>query len=162
MRSCTTSSVAWNADTSEALPGRRCPWSIPRHARDTKPRQVHPVRARLHQDAYADGGSLVSSVAACPERSSAIRTSNASQLPQPWFLNASFQVSVFGRKVFQEFDEDGSGELNTNEVQAVLEAVLPCQPLISVPGCSHCQKCCGLSGKAEVRLQVCRYMQHCS
>jgi len=31
------------------------------------------------------------------------------------------------RKVFQEFDEDGSGELNTNEVQAVLEAI-GCSP----------------------------------
>ncbi|CAE7463143.1 CML12 [Symbiodinium natans] len=31
------------------------------------------------------------------------------------------------RKVFHEFDEDGSGELNTNEVQAVLEA-LGCSP----------------------------------
>eukprot|EP00439_Symbiodinium_sp_Y106_P042555 s1873_g5.t1 len=31
------------------------------------------------------------------------------------------------RTVFQEFDEDGSGELNTNEVQAVLEAI-GCSP----------------------------------
>ncbi|CAE7441048.1 Icl1e, partial [Symbiodinium pilosum] len=31
------------------------------------------------------------------------------------------------RKVFHEFDEDGSGELNTNEVQRVLEAI-GCSP----------------------------------